>query len=381
MPKVITLLGTRPEIIRLSRVIALLDERLGAGEGHILAHTGQNYDDRLDGLFFRDLNVRKPDEYMGVRADTFGAQVAQILEKSEALFVREQPDAMLILGDTNTGLAAFIAKRMGIPVYHMEAGNRCYDDTVPEEVNRRVIDHSSDVLLPYTFNSARNLEREGIEPERIIVTGNPIKEVLDYYAEQIEAADPFTQYGVKPGQYILVTAHRAEMTDVPHRLAALIDALGKAGDMYDMPVLVSLHPRTRKKMDAQNIVPSERIKFFPPMGLFDFVRLEKEAFCVLSDSGTVQEECCIFGVPTVTMRDVTERPETIECGSNVLGGVEAARILPLMEEMIARRGTWTPPEEYLRDNVAVTVGDIMMQGLASEESVPEDEITIKRELA
>jgi len=356
--KVITLLGTRPEIIRLSRVIALLDEHLG--KNHILAHTGQNYDDRLDGLFFREMNMREPDAYMGVRADTFGAQVAQIIEKSEALFLHEQPDAVLILGDTNTGLAAFVAKRLGIPVYHLEAGNRCYDDSVPEEVNRRVIDHSSDVLLPYTYNSARNLESEGIKSERIIVTGNPIKEVLDFYSEQIQAADPFSEYDVEPDKYILVTAHRAEMTDVPHRLTALIDALGQAGDKYDMPVLVSLHPRTRNKMDALGIVPNKRIKLFPPMGLFEFVRLEKEAFCVLSDSGTVQEECCIFGVPTVTMRDVTERPETIECGSNVLGGVDADRILPLMDEMIARRGQWAPPEEYMRDTVAQTVVDIML---------------------
>jgi len=361
VPKIITLLGTRPEIIRLSRVIALLDERLG--DQHILAHTGQNYDDRLDGLFFRDMGVRKPDVYMGVRAESFGAQIAQIIAKSEELFEAEKPDGVLILGDTNTGLAAFVAKRMGIPVYHMEAGNRCFDDTVPEEVNRRVIDHSSDILMPYTYNSANNLVKEGIPEERIVVTGNPIKEVLDHYHQHIEDANPFTEYDVEPGRYILVTAHRAEMTDVPKRLSALIDALGQAAQKYDMPVLISLHPRTRNKMDEQGIVPSDRLKFFPPMGLFDFVRLEKEAFCVLSDSGTVQEECCIFGVPTVTMRDVTERPETIECGSNVLGGVEAGRILPLMDEMISRRGSWTPPEEYLRDGVAQVVVDVMLSDL------------------
>jgi len=361
MPKIITLLGTRPEIIRLSRVIALLDDHPDID--HILAHTGQNYDDRLDGLFFRELGVRSPNVYMGVRAESFGAQIAQIIEKSEELFETQQPDGVLILGDTNTGLAAFVAKRMGIPVYHMEAGNRCYDDTVPEEVNRRVIDHSSDILMPYTNNSANNLRKEGFADERIIVTGNPIKEVLDHYQQQIDNADPFSEYGVEPGCYILVTAHRAEMTDVPRRLEALIDALGQAAEKYDMPVLISLHPRTRNRIDRSGITPDKRLKFFPPMGLFDFVRLEKEAFCVLSDSGTVQEECCIFGVPTVTMRDVTERPETIECGSNVLGGVEAARILPLMDEMISRRGQWTPPEEYMRDGVARVVVDAMLDNI------------------
>lgn len=358
MPKVITLLGTRPEIIRLSRVIPLLDELLG--KDHILAHTGQNYDDRLNGLFFREMGLRDPDVYMGIKGASFADQIGQMLARCEELFSKERPDTVLILGDTNTGIAAFVAKRMGIRVCHMEAGNRCFDDTVPEEVNRRVIDHSSDVLMPYTYRSAENLVREGTARQRVFVTGNPIKEVLDYYADQVDSADPFSAYGVAPGKYILVTAHRAEMTDVPERLAALIDALGKVGDKYDMPVLTSLHPRTKNKIEEYGIKPSSRILFFPPMGLFEFVRLEKEAFCVLSDSGTVQEECCIFGVPTVTMRDVTERPETIECGSNFLAGVEADRILPAVDLVIRNRGNWTPPVEYLAEGVSDVVARIVL---------------------
>jgi UDP-N-acetylglucosamine 2-epimerase (non-hydrolysing) len=353
--KVLTLLGTRPEIIRLSRVIALLDESCD----HRLVHTGQNYDDRLSGMFFREMGVREPDVYMGVRGTGFADQIGQMFAKCEELFEAEKPDTVLILGDTNTGLAAFVAKRMGIRVAHMEAGNRCFDDSVPEEVNRRVIDHSSTVLMPYTYRSAENLVREGIERQRIYVTGNPIKEVLDYYEPQIEAADPFTQFGVEPGEYFLVTAHRAEMTDRPERLASLVAALNDAVEKYGKPALASLHPRTADKMAAFGIAEGA-VKFVPPMGLFDFVRLEKEAFCVLSDSGTVQEECCIFGVPTVTMRDVTERPETIECGSNLLAGVEATRILPAIDLAVRSAGTWTPPAEYLADNVSDVVARIVL---------------------
>jgi len=355
MTKVMTLLGTRPEIIRLTRVIDVLDQSCD----HTLVHTGQNFDDRLSGVFFRELGVREPDVYLGIQGAGFGEQIGDLLGKVEALLRAEQPDTVLILGDTNTGIAAFVAKRLGIRVCHMEAGNRCYDDSVPEEVNRRVIDHSSSVLMPYTYRSAENLVREGIERHRIYVTGNPIKEVLDHYALQIDAADPFTEFGVELGNYFLVTAHRAEMTDVPDRLISLVAALNDAVEKYDMPAVASLHPRTADKM-RQFGVAEGSVKFVPPMGLFDFVRLEKEAFCVLSDSGTVQEECCIFGVPTVTMRDVTERPETIECGSNLLAGVEAERILPAIDLAVRSKGTWTPPAEYLADNVSDTVARIVL---------------------
>jgi UDP-N-acetylglucosamine 2-epimerase (non-hydrolysing) len=322
-------------------------------------HTGQNYDDRLSGMFFREMGVREPDVYMGVRGTGFADQIGQILAKAEQVFATHKPDSVLILGDTNTGIAAFVAKRMGIRVCHMEAGNRCFDDSVPEEVNRRVIDHSSSVLMPYTYRSAENLVREGIERHRVFVTGNPIKEVLDYYEARIDSADPFTEFNVEPGKYFLVTAHRAEMTDVPERLESLVAALNEAVDKYDMPAVCSLHPRTADKM-KQFGVAEGKVSFVPPMGLFDFVRLEKEAYCVLSDSGTVQEECCIFGVPPVTMRNVTERPETIECGSNLLAGVEADRILPAIDLAVRSRGTWTPPVEYLAQNVSDTVARIVL---------------------
>lgn len=358
MTKVLTLLGTRPEIIRLARVIEALD----ASCEHVLVHTGQNFDDRLSGVFFRELGVREPDEYLGITGSGFGEQIGDLLGKTEALFARHRPDSVVILGDTNTGIAAYVAKRMGIRVCHMEAGNRCFDDRVPEEVNRRVIDHSSDVLMPYTYRSAENLVREGIARQRVYVTGNPIKEVLDHYAARIEAADPFTQFEVQPGGYFLVTAHRAETVDDPARLKSLLSALDRVVDAYGMPALASLHPRTADKMRSFG-VDAQKVRFVPPMGLFDFVRLEKEAFCVLSDSGTVQEECCIFGVPTVTLRDVTERPETIECGSNLLAGVETDRILPAVDLAVKNRGGWTPPSEYLAENVSDVVARIVL-GLA-----------------
>ncbi len=355
MPRVLTILGTRPEIIRLSRVIDVLDRTCE----HVLVHSGQNYDDRLSGLFFREMGIREPDVYMGIRADSFAEQVGRMMAESEKLFSAERPDTVLLLGDTNTGLAAFIAKRMGIRVCHMEAGNRCFDDTVPEEVNRRVIDHSSDVLMPYTYRSAENLVREGIERQRVYVTGNPIKEVLDHYASEIGAVDPFSTFGVHPGEYFLVTAHRAETVDVPERLQALVTALDQAVKEHGRPALCSLHPRTADKMKAFG-VEQGAVTFVPPMGFFDFARLEKDAYCVLSDSGTVQEECCIFGVPTVTMRDVTERPETIECGSNILAGVQPDLIVPAVEVAVRSRGAWTPPSEYMRDNVSDTVARIAL---------------------
>jgi len=353
--RVLTILGTRPEIIRLSRVIELLDRE----SEHVLVHTGQNFDDRLSGLFFRELGVREPDESLGIRAGSFADQIGQILARTEEVFLKHRPETVLILGDTNTGIAAFVAKRMGLRVVHMEAGNRCFDDRVPEEVNRRVIDHCSTVLLPYTHRSAENLVHEGIERRRIYVTGNPIYEVLEHYADQITAAEPFAAHGIEPKRYFLVTAHRAETVDDATRLRSLVTAVNAAVERHGIPAVASLHPHTADRMREFG-VDAGRVMFVPPMGLFDFVRLEKDAYCVLTDSGTVQEECCIFGVPTVTMRDVTERPETVECGSNILAGVGAERILPAIDLAVASAGTWSPPPEYLVRNVATIVAKIVL---------------------
>lgn len=355
--KVMTILGTRPEIIRLSGVIRLLDRHAD----HVLVHTGQNYDERLSGIFFDELGVRRPDVQMEVRADSFGGQIGQILEKSEKLFLKHRPDRLLILGDTNSGMAAVIARRLGIPVYHMEAGNRCYDDRVPEEVNRRVIDHSSSVLMPYTQRSRENLLREGIPGERIFVTGNPIKEVIDTYGEKISASTVLESFGVREGKFFLVTMHRAENVDIEERLRSLVEGLALLHREFEIPVVCSFHPRTRSKVESFGVnIRQAGLRFVEPFGFFDFIRLEKSAFCLLSDSGTVQEEACIFGVPNVTIRDVTERPETVECGSNVLSGSEPQAILALVKMVTGRRGGWQPPMEYLAGGVADTVCRIML---------------------
>ena len=350
--KIVTVLGTRPEIIRLSRVIEKLDQVCE----HIVVHTGQNFDPNLSDVFFQQLRVRKPDYYLGVTGDTFGQQVGKMLAAVDEVLNKEKPNGLLILGDTNSGLCSFIAKRMGIPVFHMEAGNRCFDDRVPEEVNRRIIDHSSSILMPYTQRSKENLVREGIENNRIYVTGNPIKEVLDYYQAEIDTSTIHQTLGVEKGKFFLVTMHRAENVDVEDRLQSLAQALNAIQKEYGYPVICSLHPRTKNKMEKYGVfVDNSQVKFLTPLGLFDFVALERSAFCVLSDSGTVQEECCLFHIPNVTLRDVTERPETIDCGSNILSGAEKENIMRCTKVVTSRKADWIPPQEYLVNNVSDTI--------------------------
>jgi UDP-N-acetylglucosamine 2-epimerase (non-hydrolysing) len=346
--KVMTVLGTRPEIIRLSLLIPLLDESCD----HILVHTGQNFDPALDEIFFNDLSVRAPDVNLGVRG-AFAAQVGAILVGVEALLQEHRPDRLLILGDTNSGLAAMVAKRMGISVYHMEAGNRCYDDRVPEEVNRRIIDHCSTVLMPYTSRSRANLVREGIHDERIYTTGNPIKQVLDHFADRIDSSKVLAKLQLSPGEYCLATMHRAENVDKPERLKALVDALANVASHFGFPIVCSVHPRTAARIKLFGVSTTrDGLRLLEPMSLFDFVSLEKSAFCCLSDSGTVQEETCIFGVPNVTIREVTERPETVECGSNFIAGTDPDAILRAVTLVTSRRSRWTPPPEYLAQGVA-----------------------------
>jgi UDP-N-acetylglucosamine 2-epimerase (non-hydrolysing) len=295
------------------------------------------------------------------RGATFGEQIAQILARIEKVFKERQPDRVLILGDTNSGLSAVIAQRLGIPVFHMEAGNRCYDFRVPEEGNRRIIDHVSSVLLPYTNRSRENLLREDFAAEKVLVTGNPIFEVMEHFAEQIDASTVLDQLNVKAGEYFLVTLHRAENVDVEHRLRGAIEALQRLHAEYGYPVLCSLHPRTRARVAQFGVdLDQAGLKFFEPFGFFDFVRLEKSAFCVLSDSGTVQEEACILRVPNVTLRDVTERPETLECGSNVLAGCDPDTILPLVKLVTSKPAAWSIPPEYLAPDVASTVARILL---------------------
>ena len=355
--KVVTVLGTRPEIIRLSRVIERLDRLCQ----HVLIHTGQNFEAKLSDIFFDELAVRPPDHYLAAQGDTFGAQVAAILERSERALAAEKPDRLLVLGDTNSGLCALVAKRLNIPVFHMEAGNRCFDDRVPEEINRRVIDHSSDVLMPYTERSRQNLLREGLPGERIFVTGNPILEVIRRSEPLIAASSVLTRLALSHGRYFLVTLHRAENVDIEPRLRAFVQSFSRLRRAYGMPVIVSTHPRTRSRLARGGLCSDDNeIRLMEPFGFPDFIALEKSAFCVLSDSGTVQEECCIFGTPNVTLRDVTERPETIDCGSNILSGADPDQILTCTATVLDKAGAWTPPREYLEEEVSRTVVNIVL---------------------
>lgn len=355
--KIATILGTRPEIIRLSGVIAHLDRLCE----HVLIHTGQNYDKRLKDIFFAQLEVRSPDMHLDAAGDTLGQSLGRLFERGYAALGETKPDRVLLLGDTNSALLALVAKRMGVPVFHMEAGNRCYDDRVPEEVNRRVIDHCSDVLMPYTERSRANLLREGFASDRVYVTGNPIYEVIRRFEEPIGHSCALDDLGVEAGGYFLVTLHREENVDIEPRLKNLIEGLSLVQREYRMPVIVSTHPRTRKRMETFGLcVDNDQIRFMEPMGFFDFIALEKNAFCVLSDSGTVQEECCIFHVPNVTLRDVTERPETVECGSNMLSGADPDTILRCARTVLSRKPDWPVPAEYLAEDVTQTVAKILL---------------------
>lgn len=355
--KVLTIFGTRPEIIRLSVVMKVLDQHCE----HITVHTGQNYVENLSDIFFRDLDVRPPNIHLGIRSSSFGEQAGQIISLVDEVLKNEQPDRVLILGDTNSALSAIAAARRGIPVFHMEAGNRCFDDRVPEEVNRRIIDHSSTILMPYTERSRSNLLAEGIDKDRIFVTGNPINEVLTQFSEQIESSSALQNLAVAPFEYFLVTLHRAENTSERDRLAGMLSGISQISSKFGKKVLISVHPRTAQKLNEFEIhLNQEKIRLLEPLSFFDFVKLEKNALAVLSDSGTVQEECCIFSIPNVTLRDVTERPETVECGSNVLSGGDADSILRTTSLAIAQPANWTAPREYLASNVSQTVSKIVL---------------------
>ena len=358
--KILTILGTRPEIIRLSLIIKKLDDLVD----HKLIHTGQNFDHNLSEVFFKELGIRKPDEFWGIQGKSAFDQIGQILTRAEELFLKEKPDRILILGDTNSGLTAFVAKRLGIPVFHMEAGNRCYDDRVPEESNRRVIDHSSDILLPYTERSRNNLLSEGFHHSKVYVTGNPIHEVINHYEPQISQSQILQHLQLNAEKYFLVTAHRAENVDDPKRLKEMIQSFEDLIQKYQLPVLVSTHPRTRSKLNqiGYKIDSNPKLRFLDPFGFFDFIHLEKNAFCVLSDSGTVQEECAIFKVPNVTLRESTERPETMECGSNIISSIHSKHVLRSVQATLTSK-PWNPPPEYIVPNVS----DIVVRIITSRQ--------------
>jgi UDP-N-acetylglucosamine 2-epimerase (non-hydrolysing) len=319
--KVMTIVGTRPEIIRLSRVIA----RLEATEGieHVLVHTGQNYDHGLNQVFFDDLALRAPDHYLGVDTSSLGAVLGGVLIGTEQVLLSERPDAVLVLGDTNSCLATVMAKRLRIPTYHMEAGNRCFDENVPEETNRRLVDHVADFNLAYTEHARRNLLAEGLHPRRVIVTGSPMREVLEHFRERIDASDVLARLGLQPQEYFLVSAHREENVDSPVRLRMLLECLRAVHESFGLPIVVSTHPRTRNRLEALGEEVDGDVRWLEPFGFHDYNRLQLDAACVLSDSGTISEESAMLGFPAITLRDSIERPEALDAGTILMTGLDA----------------------------------------------------------
>ncbi len=321
--KVATILGTRPEIIRLSRVIATLDRYTD----HVLIHTGQNYAHELNQVFFDDLEIRKPDIFLEAAGKTAVETIGLIIGKSSEALVEVRPDAVLLLGDTNSCLAALSAKRLRIPVFHMEAGNRCFDERVPEEINRRIVDHISDINLPYSDISRDYLLREGIQPDRVIKTGSPMFEVLTYYRAKIEASDALARLGLKGNEYFMVSAHREENIDSPRQFRNLASVLEAVAEKYQMPVIVSTHPRTQKRIDSEGVKFSDRIRLLKPMGLTDYVRLQMKARATLSDSGTITEESSILNFRALNIREAHERPEGMEEGAVIMTGMDPKVVL------------------------------------------------------
>jgi UDP-N-acetylglucosamine 2-epimerase (non-hydrolysing) len=349
MTKVMTIVGTRPEIIRLSRVMARLD----ATVEHVLVHTGQNYDYELNGIFFDELGIRKPDHFLEVDTSSLGRVLGETLIKAEQVMLAEQPDAVLVLGDTNSCVAAIMAKRMRIPVYHMEAGNRCFDENVPEETNRRLVDHVADFNLVYTEHARRNLLAEGLHPRRILLTGSPMKEVLLHHADEFDASTVLTTLGLEPRGYLLVSAHREENVDNPARLNALLDCLIAAHEATGLPVLVSTHPRTRKRLESLGRELPDALVFHNPLGFIDYVRLQQDSYCVLSDSGTISEESSILGFPAVTLRDSIERPEALDTGSIIMTGLDPGNVVEAIRVVVTDQSAGKHvPTDYAIDNCA-----------------------------
>lgn len=329
--KIVTVVGTRPEIIRLSSVIKLLDEHTDL----VLVHTGQNYDYELNEVFFEDLGLRAPDHFLEADTSSLGTALGTIISGTEKVLREENPDGFLVLGDTNSCISALMAKRMKIPVFHMEAGNRSFDENVPEETNRRLVDHVSDYNLVYTEHARRNLLAEGIHSSRILLTGSPMREVLQANAAQINASEAVEKQGLTPQGYFLVSLHREENVDKPERLEAAIETLDALREKYDLPVLVSTHPRTRKRLEALGVQDKEGFVFHPPFGFHDYIKLQKDAKLVLSDSGTISEESSILGFPAVTMRDFIERPESQDTGAIIAAGLDRDNVLDAVEIALA----------------------------------------------
>jgi len=349
--KVVTVLGTRPEIIRLSVIIKKFDQFFD----HTLVHTGQNYDYTLNEIFFEELEIRKPDFFLEVVGQDLGETMGNVLSKSYKLFSELKPDALLVLGDTNSALCTISAKRLKIPIFHMEAGNRCFDQNVPEELNRKIADHTSDINLTYTENSRRYLLAEGFRKDHVFCVGSPLKEVLDFYSDQINGSLILEKLQLNKEKYIVASIHREENLDIGDNFKNIIDALNKITDLYDAQLIFSTHPRTKKKIEQLSLKVSSRISFVEPLGFCDYVFLQKNALITLSDSGTISEESTILGFKAVSIRTSTERPEAIDHGNIVLGDISSENIINSINITLGLNDRSNPPFEYLKTDNSNTV--------------------------
>lgn len=328
-----TIVGTRPEIIKMSRVIAEFDLHTQ----HILVHTGQNYDYELNQLFFEDLGIRKPDHFLEAVGGNAAQTIARVIEKSDVVMEKEKPDAVMLYGDTNSCLAVIAAKRRKIPVFHMEAGNRCFDQRVPEELNRKVLDHLSDINLVLTEHARRYLIAEGVRPETIIKTGSHMREVLDHFMPKIKKSDVLQQMGLETGKFFIVSAHREENVDTPQNILDMVETLNALAEQYDIPVIVSTHPRTKKRLDELELGNlNSHIQFLKPFGFCDYIKLQLEALCVVSDSGTITEECSLLNLPAITIRNAHERPEGMDVGTLIMSGLKKEHVLDSVRVIIAQ---------------------------------------------
>jgi UDP-N-acetylglucosamine 2-epimerase (non-hydrolysing) len=357
--KIMTVVGTRPELIRLAAVLNRLDATPGID--HVLVHTGQNWDHRLNGMFFEELGLRSPDHILQVDTSSLGATLGDLFRKIESVLELEKPDAFLVLGDTNSAISLIMAKRSMIPTYHMEAGNRCFDANVPEETNRRIIDHAADFNLVYTEHARRNLLAEGLETRRIVLTGSPLREVLDIYRGAIAESKILEDIGVSQGRYFVVSAHRQENVDYADRLELLMQSLNLIAETWSLPVHVSIHPRTRKRIWEFSVTaPHELVRFHEPFGFLDYNKLQLNSACVLSDSGTIAEESSILGFPAVTLRGAIERPEALDTGSILMVDLDPERVVGGVKFVMNRTGPVEVPIDYCVPNTSERVVNFIL---------------------
>lgn len=349
--KIMTIVGTRPEIIRLSEIIKKADKYFN----HILVHTGQNWDYTLNEVFFNELELRKPDYYLNAVGNNLGETIGNVIAKSYDILQKEKPDALLLLGDTNSSLSAIAAKRLKVPIFHMEAGNRCFDQNVPEEINRKIVDHISDINLPYTENSRRYLLAEGFRKDHIFVTGSPMKEVIEKNNEKIQNSRILNELNLEEKKYILLSAHREENIDDEEAFNNLIESINSVAQEYKMPIVFSTHPRTQNKINERKIIFDPLVQILKPFGFFDYCSLQKSSFCVLSDSGTISEESTIMKFPAISIRTSTERPEVIDKGNIILGGIKREEILSALNITITlfeNENHNIEPYDYKDNNVS-----------------------------